>query len=409
MILVEQHIISKSNSDWKSLDKLCFLSKNLYNATLYKIKQEYSKTGKFLRYSDLEKLFRNENNIDYFNLPTNSSQQILRLFDKNLKSYFTLLKKWKKSKTSLNGCPKFPKYKDKVKGRNILIFAGQTQIRFKDGYILFPNKLNLTPLKTKIAINPSSKINEVRIVPKSNCYAIEIVYEKQENKIELNSNKAAIDLGLNNLITLTTNINTKPLIINGKPLKSINQYYNKKKGKLQSQLKKNHNKNWSKKLGQLTLKRDNKIKDYLHKSSRIVINYLKENNITNLVVGYNKEWKQNINIGKKNNQNFVNIPYDKLLNMINYKCKLEGVIYNEREESYTSKCSALDLEEINKHDNYLGKRIKRGLFKTKEGLLLNADVNGSLNIGRKEFGDNYLLDNSVNIGLVFNPIKVKLL
>jgi len=406
MILAEQHIISKNNPNWRKLDELCFLSKNLFNTALYKVKQEYLKSGKFLRYSDLEKLFRSESNVDYFNLPTNTSQQILRLFDKNVKSYFGLLKKWKNDKTSLNGCPKFPKYKDKVKGRNILIFAGQTQIRFKNGYIHFPKRINLTPLKTKI--NSSSKINEVRVIPKSSCYVIEVIYEKQEKSQVISNNYLVIDLGVNNLYTCTSNFD-KPFIINGKPLKSINQYYNKKKGKLQSDLEKNHKRKASNRIDKLTLKRNNKIKDYLHKSSRLIVSYCTENNISKVVVGYNKEWKQDINIGKVNNQNFVNIPFLTGIQQLQYKLKLEGIECITREESYTSKCSALDLEEINKHDSYLGKRIKRGLFKTDKGLLLNADVNGSLNIGRKEFGDNYLLDNSVNIGLVFNPIKVKLL
>ena len=404
MTLTEQHIINKNNLAWKQLNVLCFLSKNLYNVTLYKIKQEKLKTGKFLRYRDLEKILREEKNIDYFSLPTASSQCILRLIDKNLKSYFNLLKKYKNDKTSLSGCPQFPKYKDKIKGRSILIIRGDT-IRYNNNYIVLPKKFLLRPLKTKV--NKNNKINEVRIIPRSSHYIIEIVYEQQEQQIQLNNNKAAIDLGLNNLITLTTNTNTKPLIISGRPLKAINQYYNKKKGELQSQLKKNYNKNTSKRIQKLALKRDNKIKDYLHKTSRFVVNYLKENNITNLVVGYNKEWKQEVSLGKKNNQNFVNIPYDILLKMLEYKNKLEGYSYKEREESYTSKCSALDLESINKQKTYLGKRIKRGLFKDSKRRSINADVNGSLNIGRKEFGDNYLLGNLANIGLVFNPIKIK--
>src|ERR1035437_765480 len=404
MILVEQHIINKANSCWKQFDNLCFLSKNLYNASLYLSKQNYLESGKVLRYDDFERIFRESKNPDYFGLLTTSSQQILRVFDKNVKSFFSLLKKDKKKKRSLNGCPQFPKYKDKIKGRNIMIFAGANQIRFRNNFIIFPTKLNIKSFKTNIL--EGSKINEVRIIPKSNCYVLEIVYEKLEKEIVLNNNKSAIDLGINNLITLTTNTLLNPLIISGKPIKSINQYYNKKKGQEQSRLKKNHNKNTSNSLINFTTKRNNKIKDYLHKSSRIIVNYLKENQITSLVVGYNKEWKQNVNLGKKNNQNFVNIPYDKLLSMLDYKCKLEGIEYIEREESYTSICSSLDNEEIKKQEIYLGKRIKRGLFKSQTGKLINSDVNGSLNIGRKEFGDSYF-NNSTNRGLVFNPIKIK--
>jgi putative transposase len=331
------------------------------------------------------------------------------LVDKNLKSYFALLKKYKKDKKSLNGCPRFPKYKHKTEGRNVMIFSGSNQIRFRNNFIIFPTKLNIKPLFTKIP--EESKINEVRIIPKNNHYTIEIVYEKQQKEIIINNNKTAIDLGVNNLMTLTTNLLLKPLIINGRKLKSINQYYNKKKGKLQSELKTRHNKYNSKRINRLTLKRDNKIKDYLHKSSKYVVDYLKKNNITSLVVGYNKEWKQDVNLGKKNNQNFVNIPYRKQLDMLKYKCELEGIVYTEREENYTSKCSSLEKESIGFHEKYLGDRIKRGLFKTSTGLLINSDVNGSLNIGRKEFGDDYLmevLDSSTNRGLVLNPVKVTL-
>ena len=408
MILTEQHIIKKSNKlYWKQLDNLCFLSKNLYNATLYLIKQTKINEGKFLRYLETERYFRDNNNVDYFAIPTASSQQILRLVDKNLKSYFALLKKYKKDPKSLNGCPRFPKYKDSRKGRSVLIFTGSNQIRLKNNQVVFPNKLKIKPLTTKIP--KGSKINEVRIIPKNNHYTIEVVFEKQTKEIVINNNKTAIDLGVNNLITLTTNLLLKPLIINGRKLKSINQYYNKKKGKLQSDLKTRHNKYNSKRINKLTLKRDNKIKDYLHKSSKYVVDYLKENNITSLVVGYNKEWKQDISLGTKTNQNFVNIPYKKQLDMLKYKCELEGINYIEREESYTSKCSSLEKEPIEYHKKYLGDRIKRGLFETSQGILMNSDVNGSLNIGRKEFGDDYLIEilkNPVNRGLVLNPVKV---
>ena len=195
------------------------------------------------------------------------------------------------------------------------------------------------------------------------------------------------------------------MIVNGKPLKSMNQYYNKKKGKIQSQIKKNHNKNWSNSLATLALKRNNKIKDYLHKSSRLVVNYLKQNEISQLIIGYNKNWKCQVNLGKKTNQSFTMIPFATLLQMLEYKCKLAGIDCSIHEESYTSKCSALDFESIKHHEKYLGKRIKRGLFRTKNKILINSDVNGSLNIGRKEFGDGYF-NSSTNIGLVLNPVKV---
>lgn len=316
MILVEQHIIKPTNHLWVIMDNLCFQSKNLYNSALYKIKQEYLISGKYLRYIDLEKLFRDENNIDYFAIPTATSQQILRLLDQNVKSFFGLLKAYKKNKKSLNGCPRFLKYKDKIKGRNIFIIRGDT-IRYDNGYLLFPKRLNIDPVKSKNITN-REQINQVRIIPSSGCYKIEIVYEKIENELLPDNGKySAVDLGVNNLTTLTTNNGElKPLIINGKIIKSFNQYFNKRKSKIQSELKKNHNKYNSKRINNLQLKRDNKIKDYLHKTSRIVVNYLKNNNINTLIIGYNKEWKSGINIGKVNNQKFVNIPYSNLINML---------------------------------------------------------------------------------------------
>lgn len=402
MILVEQHQVNKNHKDWEIIDNLCFLSKNLYNVCLFKIKQHKIDTGKFLRYSDLERLLRDENNIDYFNLPTASSQQTLRLVDRNLKSYFALLKKYKSDKKSLNGCPKFPKYKDKVKGRSVLIIRGDT-IRLKNSCIHFPKKFNLTSLKTRL--NNETKICEIRIIPQSNYYKVEIVYEKQEKELINNNNVLVIDLGINNLMSCISNKELKPLIINGKPLKSINQYYNKKKGKQQSQLEKNHKKKISNKLNKLTLKHNNKIKDYLHKSSRIIVNYCIENNISKVIVGYNKEWKQNINLGKTTNQNFVNIPFLTLVQQLQYKLKLEGIEVVTQEESYTSKCSALDLEPIEKHEIYLGKRIKRGLFQDSKGVLINADINGAINILRKVTNDDLAI-NPISRGFVFNPIKI---
>jgi len=157
-------------------------------------------------------------------------------------------------------------------------------------------------------------------------------------------------------------------------------------------------------LNKLTEKRNNKVKDLLHKKSRQLVNKLKEDRIKNLVIGYNKEWKNGINLGRKTNQTFVSIPYTRFIDMIKYKCTLEGINVIINEESYTSKCSALDLEPVKKQEVYLGRRIKRGLFKTSNGILINSDINGALNIGRKVFGDDYF--NPANRGFVLNPVKI---
>lgn len=214
-------------------------------------------------------------------------------------------------------------------------------------------------------------------------------------------------MGLNNLATCTNNIKENFFIINGKPIKSINQFYNKEKSKLQTILKKINKKEWSKKLSKLTLKRNNKINDYLHKSSKYIMNHLVSNKINTLIIGYNKEWKQDINIGKVNNQNFTQIPYTKFIEQLKYKCKLEGINIKINEESYTSKCSFIDNEEIKKHENYQGKRIKRGLFRTKNNFLINSDINGSLNIMKKVVGIDF---NSYSIeDLSVNPKIITIL
>jgi putative transposase len=402
MQLVERHIIKKSNSEWKKIDDLCFLSKNLYNYSLYQIRQHFEKTGNFLYYNPLEKELRTNNQFDYRNLPAHTSQQILLVIDRNFRGYFQLLKKWKKNKRSLTGCPKPPKYKDKVKGRNLIIFTNQqVRIQKKTGCINFPKKTGLKPLNTKV-----TNLQQVRIIPQTGCYIIEVIYKKEivnhENlKIE---NYLSIDLGVNNLASITTNQSgLNPILINGKIIKSINQYYNKTLAKLKSNLKKNHNKNSSNRTQRLNLKRNNKIIDYLHKSSKFIIDYCIEKNIQNIVIGKNKEWKQNCNIGKVNNQKFVSIPFQKLINQIQYKAELNSMNVILHEESYTSKCSALDLEPIKFHEKYIGKRVKRGLFKYSNGLV-NADVNGSLNILRKVIKDDFI--NLLDRGFVHNPIKI---
>ena len=185
-------------------------------------------------------------------------------------------------------------------------------------------------------------------------------------------------------MTIVTSINEKPLIINGLPLKSINQRFNKRSSKIKSELSLKNQKYHSKKLYNITNKRNNKVKDYLHKSSTFLVNYLVSNDVTNLIIGYNENWKQNINLSKKNNQNFVSIPFYTLINQIQYKCKLKGINVILINEAYTSKCSFLDNEEIKKHNEYLGNRIKRGLFKRKiNNQLVNADVNSACNILKK--------------------------
>lgn len=371
MILVERHIMKKSNSLYNELDMLCILSKNLYNFTLYTVRQFYFENKKYINWINVNNQFIKEKQLDYYALPCKVSQQTLKMVDQNMKSFFRALNA-KKSK------PRLPKYLDKVKGRFVVTYTNQaiSKKELKKEYIAL-SKTNIR-IKTKV-----QNVQQVRIVPQNNVIVVEVLY-KVDCKINNSDVKkyCGVDFGLNNLMSCGF-ANIKPIIINGKPLKSINWYYNKNKAKLQSLLK---NKHTSNKITNLTIKRNNRINNYLHKASRIFINYLVSNGITDVIIGYNKEWKQGINIGKVNNQNFVNIPYYKLLNMITYKCELLGITVHVTEESYTSKCSFLDNEDVCKHDEYMGKRIKRGLFQSSDGRLINADINGALNILKKVIG-----------------------
>ena len=413
MKLTQQIIVRKNKKNkkiYEEVDLLCWKSKNLYNSGLYEIRQYFFNTGKYLNYYELDKLFNSNNQKDYKNLPSKVSQSILRKLDKNFISFFNAYKDYKVNPHKYLGKPKLPKYKDKGKGRNIVIYNNQaiSKKELKRGYIK-PSQTNLL-----ININFNKNINEdslceVRLIPRSSYYVIEIVYDIKslDKKID-NKRYASIDLGVSNLCTISSNTTNQSFIINGRPLKSINQYYNKKKSYYQSKLKKVNDNNSSKRIDRLTIKRNNKVKNYLHKTSKYIVNHLVSNNINTLIIGNNKNWKQDTNIGKVNNQNFINIPHSTLINMLSYKCEMLGINVMVSNESYTSKCSFLDNEKICKHSNYLGKRIKRGLFKSSKGYLINADVNGSLNILRKVVPDafvNVIKEKGIE-GFVVNPVII---
>jgi putative transposase len=390
---VEQIQINKNHELWPYCDKICFAAKNLYNYANYITRQEFINNNKWIRYRKLNKTLKEHET--YKNLPAQTAQQTLRLLDRNWKSFFKAMKEWRKDKEKFNGKPKLPKYKKK-NGRSIAIFTNQ-QCKIKDGYLTFPK----TDLKLKTRVE--GKLKEVRIVPKGSVYVIEIVYEKEvaETK-KLPKRIAGIDLGLDNFATLVNNIGIKPIVINGKVIKSINQYYNKKKAELMSYV---GNRGTSNRIKKLSIKRDNKIKDLMHKISRFVVNWCKQYDIDTLIVGYNAGWKQEIELGKINNQNFVSIPFNTFINMLKYKCEEEGINFILVEESYTSGCSFLDNEEINKKNYNSNRRIKRGLFRSNKGILINADVNSGYNIIRKVFPEAFA-EGIEGVGL--HPVRLNI-
>lgn len=379
MILVLKHSYKKSHPFYKELDKLCFLSKNLYNSTLYTVRQHYFETHKYLNYNAVNKLFTDNKQVDYCALPRKVSKITQQLVDKSFKSFFALLRL--KQKGKYNEHINIPDYLDKVKGRQIVHYDKQAlSFKAKEGFIKLSGTNIYIPLTNDIT---KDIVRYVRIVPKPhNIIDVEIGYKVEVPEIEYNNRIASIDLGINNLATVTSNV-FSPFIINGKPLKSINQYYNKHLADLKSFQMLKGNKKSTNRIKALTVKRNNKVTDYMHKATRLITNHLVSNNISLLVIGYNKGWKQDVNMSKKNNQKFVQISFLKFINLLAYKCRLAGITVVTNEESYTSKCSFLDKEPIQKHSTYLGRRVKRGLFRTLNKNYINADVNGSYNIMKK--------------------------
>ena len=396
MRLVEQHIIKSNYKHYNDLKDLCRLSKNLYNATLYAIRQHYFETNKYLSYANIDRIFKETNNVDYRSLPIQTSQQIMRAVDSNFKSFFRLLKK--KLNGTYNKKVNITSYLDKEGYYTLTYTAQQLGKKLQSGIIKLP--LSGIEFRTN-----KTNIKQVRFVPKSNYIVMEVIYDVKEADLKSdNGNYCGIDLGLNNLATVSSNV-SQSYIINGKPVKSINQYYNKKKAQLQSQL---GNKRTSKRIQRLTLKRNCKIKDYFHKSTSYIVNQLVSDSINTVIIGHNKDWKQDINIGRQNNQSFVSIPHSMFISMLKYKCQLKGINVVCVEESYTSKASFLDNDHIptlkDKEVVFSGSRVSRGLYRGSKGQLLNADVNGSFNIIRKEVCDVVL--QPTDRGFMFNPFKV---
>ena len=397
MILVEKHIVSKNNNLYSEIDNLALKSKNLYNKANYVIRQSFINDKLYLNYNTIQKIAQDEKWDEYYCLPAKVSQQTLMLLDKNWKSFFKSIKDWGKHKSKYLGRPKLPKYKDVKSGRNIVIYSNQAISYKKEGYV----KLS----KTNIEIKTNLKnINQVRLIPRYGHYVVELVYEKQEEELKHSDNLIGIDLGVNNLCTITSNFDS-PKIVNGKPLKSINQYFNKSKSDLQSKLKSRQF--TSNRIEKLTFKRNNKINHYLHNVSKWIIDYCLTNNVSKIIIGKNVNWKQDVNLGSKTNQSFTQIPFTNLISMITYKAQLQGISIIMTEESYTSKCSFIDNEDICKHDDYLGKRVKRGLFRSKDKKLINADVNGSFNIIRKVIPE-FSYEIVRNRGFVVNPKLVEI-
>ena len=400
MNLTETHQIRPNHKLYSICDELCFKSKNLYNAALFEFRQSYfDKEVDTLTWQNLNRIFNQSNQFDYRELPSKVSNAVLKKLGNNISSFWSLIKK-----SDYNKKVRLPKYLHKTDGRFIVEFNKQTFSNKRDeddNLIICKSSLDLR-IPTRVE-NPQ----QVRIIPKVGCYVIEVIYEIKENKLKQNQRVAAIDLGLNNLATVVTNDGDNPILISGRKIKSINQYYNKMTSKKKSLLP--YNVFTSKSLDRLWLKRNNKISYEIHKVTKFLANYFDERDVSKVIIGNNSGWKNGINLGKRNNQNFVNIPYTKFINQLTYKCQLLGITVIVREESYTSKASFLDYDEIPNYKEgakykFSGKRIKRGLYRSTTRKI-NADVNGAYNIMVKE-NPNYIIGNRKQLG--FSPILIKL-
>ena len=381
----ERHVIKPSDPGYSLIRDFCKASKNLYNQANYMVRQAFIKDGIWLRYEKLDKLTKqNTEYPDYRKMPTaQSAQQTLRMLDSGWKSFFQAVKDWKKHPEKYFNQPKLPKYLKKD-GCYVLTLTSQN-CRIKDGILCFPKTFEGFTIRPVFLSNDRfTSFQQVRFLPENGGITAELVYKIRlpEEKAD-NGRYIGIDIGVNNLAAVANSWGARPFIMNGRPLKSMNQYANKKRAHDQSVLKKTENRYVSKRLDRLMTKRSRKINDYLHKASKYIIQYCTRNDVSRIVIGKNKNWKQGSDLGKKNNQNFVQIPFDRFIEMLEYKAKEHGITVILTEERYTSGTSFLDDEQPVKADYDKKRRVYRGLFISDKGIPINADINGAFQIMKK--------------------------
>ena len=390
----------------EQLVNLCKISNNLYNQALYLFRQTLKNEDKWLWYADMDKLMKTtlnlEGDINYRLLRAQVSQQILKLLDKNVKAYCKAIKDFKAHPAKYKAMPQLPSFRKR--GGLFNLYYPNQSARIKNGVIRLAKDLFISIPQWNKYKERIQDFQQVRIIPSGKKLKVEIVYRYETKYASLDKSRyASIDLGIDNLATMVTDKDT--FLYSGKFLKSYNRNFNRQLAKQQSIKDKQGIKKATKRIKGLYEKRDKYFEDAFHKYSRMIVNHLIENRIGNLVVGYNSGWKQSVNIGKRNNQKFVQIPFARLASYLKYKCEMAGIRFIENEESYTSKCDALAKEEIGKHESYLGKRVKRGLFRSSTGRFINADVNGAVNILRKVVGESDCINQIIDSGRLLRPIR----
>jgi IS605 OrfB family transposase len=410
MQLTEQHVIDRKDPRFALIDAAAFASKNLYNAALYEMRQAYLFQGRSLTYTEMDK--RMQQHEAYQALPAKVSQQVLMQLDTAWKGFFEALKAYEENPSKFLGRPKLPKYKHKTEGRNILVYTVQAISKrgLKHGLV----QPSMLPISVKTQQDPE-KIDQVRIVPRNGSYVVEVIYTKEPVQANVDpSFCVGIDLGVTNLAAIASNQEGfVPRLVNGRPVKAWNQWYNKRMKELKKRLPKADRDRVTRQMERITNTRNRCIDHYLHTASKRIVDFLVENGIGTVIIGKNPLWKQECAMGRKNNQNFVFIPHARFIDMLTYKAALVGIQVEVREESYTSKASFLDLDPIPtyKPDDetqhvFSGKRIgkRNRLYRTKDGRKICADVNGAYNILRKSRPDAF--DAKGIAGYVVHPVRL---
>jgi len=395
MKLAEQHVIKRNDPRFAAIDAAAFKSKNLYNAALFEIRQSFIHEGKYLNYNEMDR--RMQSHEAYKVLPAKVSQQVLKQLHEAWASYFEQCEAYRENPAKFLGHPKLPKYKHKTEGRNLLIYTIQTVSRGKHGLKRGIIKLSMLPIEVKTQQDPK-KIDQVRIVPRHSYYVVEVIYSKEPVQAPVDpAFCVGIDLGVTNLAAIASNQEGFiPRLVNGRPIKAWNQWYNKRLKELKRKLPKEDRERVTKQMERITNTRNRQINQYLHTASKRIVDFLVKEGIGTVIIGKNIYWKQEVNNGRHNNQNFVSIPHARFIEMIQYKAALVGIQVEVTEESYTSKASFVDLDPIPTYKPndetvhvFSGKRIgkRNRLYRTKDGRKICADMNGAYNILRKRRPD----------------------
>jgi len=420
MKLTEQHVIDRDDPRFAVIDAAAFKSKNLYNAALYEVRQSYIKTGTYLNYHEMDR--RMQPHEAYKALPAKVAQQVLKQIHEAWISFFEARDAYKADPSKFKGRPKLPKYKHKTEGRNLLVYTlqalsggqrgkgkkkgGQGQEKKKGGQnpekkkgalqqgIIKPSML---AIEVKTQQDPKN-IDQVRIVPRNGYYMVEVIHTKEPVQAKVDpSFCVGIDLGVTNLAAIASNRKGwVPRLVNGRPIKAWNQWYNKRMKELKLKLPKEDRERVTRQMERITNTRNRQVNHSLHTASKRIVDFLVKEGIGTVVIGKNISWKQEVNIGRHNNQTFVSIPHARFIEMIEYKAALVGIRVEVTEESYTSKASFVDLDPIptyRPNDEtvhvFSGKRIgkRNRLYRTKDGRVISADINGAYNILRKRKPD----------------------